>query len=264
MDDIINGLIENMDTKQQEIYEHVKNHPKYWYEFLKSENKLLSLYCDFLEEVNRFKIITLDDKIYLFEYFLSSITHYNYNEYYLNEYNNYKKYSDFHDFNYGTYDKKSEEILYESQPSEGDNSKQDKIQNAKSISEKYKVPVYESTASNEIGKDTDYLPPANEKTTIGLSEEKSKEFHSKLEALKAKHQFKRDEESSVNHPAHYTHGKYETIDVIKDWKLSYCLGNAVKYISRCDYKDNNILDLKKARFYLDYEIKRLEDEQNGN
>ena len=36
----------------------------------------------------------------------------------------------------------------------------------------------------------------------------------------------------VNHPAHYTDGQIEVIDFIDDKQLSYCLGNAVKYISR--------------------------------
>jgi len=65
----------------------------------------------------------------------------------------------------------------------------------------------------------------------------------------------------VNHPAHYTSGKYECIEVIDDWKLGYCLGNAVKYICRAGKKDPNktIEDLKKAKFYLEHEIKKLEN-----
>ena len=62
----------------------------------------------------------------------------------------------------------------------------------------------------------------------------------------------------VNHPAHYTHGKLQTIDVIEDWKLGYHLGNTVKYISRADHKGNPVQDLKKARWYLDREIARRE------
>ena len=41
----------------------------------------------------------------------------------------------------------------------------------------------------------------------------------------------------VNHPAHYTDGQIEVIDFIDDKQLSYCLGNAVKYISRAGKKD---------------------------
>jgi len=61
-----------------------------------------------------------------------------------------------------------------------------------------------------------------------------------------------DMEDKVNHPKHYTQGKYETIDVIEDTVEdfdSYLQGNIIKYISRYKYK-NGVEDLKKARFYL--------------
>ena len=62
----------------------------------------------------------------------------------------------------------------------------------------------------------------------------------------------------INHPSHYNMGKFEAIDVIEDWQLNFNLGNTVKYISRAGHKDNIIQDLKKALWYLDREIKRLE------
>jgi hypothetical protein len=64
----------------------------------------------------------------------------------------------------------------------------------------------------------------------------------------------------INNPSHYTFGKYEVIEVINDWGLNYNKGNAVKYIARAGrkHKDTEIEDLKKAVFYLNYEIKRLE------
>lgn len=61
----------------------------------------------------------------------------------------------------------------------------------------------------------------------------------------------------VNHPAHYKVGGIETIDFIEAKKLNYNLGNAVKYITRADYKGNRKEDLEKARWYLDREIKSL-------
>lgn len=63
----------------------------------------------------------------------------------------------------------------------------------------------------------------------------------------------------VNRPAHYTYSGIETITVIDAWGLSFCLGNAVKYISRAGKKDaaKTIEDLEKARWYLDHEIERL-------
>lgn len=63
----------------------------------------------------------------------------------------------------------------------------------------------------------------------------------------------------VNNPSHYCEGReYEPIEVIKDWELNFDLGNAIKYISRAGRKDDVLQDLKKARFYLDHEIKCLE------
>ncbi len=63
--------------------------------------------------------------------------------------------------------------------------------------------------------------------------------------------------STVDHPAHYNTGKYEVIDVIEDWRLTFNAGNALKYIGRHAYKGEPIEDLEKARWYLDREIKRL-------
>jgi hypothetical protein len=65
---------------------------------------------------------------------------------------------------------------------------------------------------------------------------------------------------TVNHPSHYTDGKIEVIDFIEDKKLNYHRGNAVKYIARAGKKDptKEIEDLKKAQWYINREIKRLE------
>lgn len=65
---------------------------------------------------------------------------------------------------------------------------------------------------------------------------------------------------SVDHPAHYGGGDniYETIKVIEAWGLDFCLGNAVKYISRAGKKGDALEDLRKARWYLDRRIKQME------
>ena len=57
-------------------------------------------------------------------------------------------------------------------------------------------------------------------------------------------------------PIHYrSHpAGIECIDVVEH--MSFCLGNAVKYIWRADHKDNAVEDLQKARWYLDREIQR--------
>ena len=69
-----------------------------------------------------------------------------------------------------------------------------------------------------------------------------------------------DKKEMVNHPSHYNMGKFEVIDVIEDWNLGFNLGNTVKYISRAGHKDDILQDLKKALWYLDREIKRIEKE----
>lgn len=64
----------------------------------------------------------------------------------------------------------------------------------------------------------------------------------------------------VDHPSHYggENNPYEAIKVIQAWNLGFCLGNAIKYISRAGKKDPAKLveDLEKARWYLDEAIKR--------
>jgi hypothetical protein len=61
----------------------------------------------------------------------------------------------------------------------------------------------------------------------------------------------------VNHPPHYTFGKYEVIDVLQDWfATNPLLWQVAKYIARADHKGNPIQDLEKAKFYLEREIQR--------
>lgn len=70
---------------------------------------------------------------------------------------------------------------------------------------------------------------------------------------------------SVNHPSHYTQGKIECIDYIIDKRFSYCLGNAIKYITRCELKNggkNRIEDLRKAVFYINKQIEVWEADDN--
>ncbi len=55
----------------------------------------------------------------------------------------------------------------------------------------------------------------------------------------------------VDHPSHYNSGDIEVIAAIDDWKLSFHLGNVVKYVARAQYKGTLVQDLKKARWYLD-------------
>jgi len=67
----------------------------------------------------------------------------------------------------------------------------------------------------------------------------------------------------VNHPKHYNShpSGVECIDIVR-WH-NFNVGNVIKYLWRQGLKDgeSNLDDLRKARFYLNDEIKRIE---NGN
>jgi len=74
----------------------------------------------------------------------------------------------------------------------------------------------------------------------------------------------------VDHPRHYNDhpSSVECIDVVEHFTFN--VGNAVKYCWRAGLKEQlgdtegeaRIRDLKKARWYLDREIQRLEKEVN--
>lgn len=65
----------------------------------------------------------------------------------------------------------------------------------------------------------------------------------------------------VDHPSYYggEDNVYEAIKVIDAWGLGFCLGNAVKYISRAGKKSGTTMreDLKKAAWYVNHEIEQL-------
>lgn len=65
--------------------------------------------------------------------------------------------------------------------------------------------------------------------------------------------------NNIDHPKHYNQG-IEPIDIIESWELNFSLGNAIKYILRAPYKNNELEDLEKAKWYLEREIKRLKGE----
>jgi hypothetical protein len=60
----------------------------------------------------------------------------------------------------------------------------------------------------------------------------------------------------VNHPKHYTEhpSGIECIEITEH--MGFNLGNALKYIWRCDLKKDAVEDLCKARWYIDREIAR--------
>lgn len=63
----------------------------------------------------------------------------------------------------------------------------------------------------------------------------------------------------VNHPPHYkSKGGIESIEVIESFELGFNLGNAVKYILRCNKKGNKKQDIEKAIWYLKRELTKFE------
>lgn len=62
----------------------------------------------------------------------------------------------------------------------------------------------------------------------------------------------------VNHPAHYkSHPSGVECIQVTEW-MNFNLGNVIKYVWRSDLKSNTVEDLRKAAFYLQREIDRLE------
>lgn len=68
----------------------------------------------------------------------------------------------------------------------------------------------------------------------------------------------KEEDDVVNKPKHYTEhpSGIECIQVTEH--MGFNLGNAVKYIWRCDLKKDAIEDLKKAKWYIEREINKRE------
>ena len=68
--------------------------------------------------------------------------------------------------------------------------------------------------------------------------------------------------NAVKSPKHYTEGRrFEPKDVIRDWRLNFNLGSALKYIARAGRKGDIVEDLEKAREYLDFEIEAIKAER---
>lgn len=86
-------------------------------------------------------------------------------------------------------------------------------------------------------------------------------YATETSCLKTKDCFKSNEEKAddeidmVNHPSHYQHG-IEPIEFIESHNLNFCLGSAVKYIAQAPYKGTELEDLKKAKWFLEREIKK--------
>ena len=71
-------------------------------------------------------------------------------------------------------------------------------------------------------------------------------------------------QDKVNHPAHYTRGPIEVIEIIEstiqdapDMPTAFCHGSAIKYLLRLWLKGDPLENAKKCRWYLDRLIAKL-------
>lgn len=73
----------------------------------------------------------------------------------------------------------------------------------------------------------------------------------------------------VTKPSHYADSSIQPIDIIDEWGLDFCLGNAVKYIKRAGHKKSGVLsdldkeieDLEKAVWYINHKVTLLVDKR---
>jgi hypothetical protein len=75
------------------------------------------------------------------------------------------------------------------------------------------------------------------------------------------------EHDAVNHPSHYTSHPSGVECITITEHHNFCVGNAMKYLWRAGLKGDApekwLEDLKKARWYIDREIQRLEKEASA-
>ena len=91
--------------------------------------------------------------------------------------------------------------------------------------------------------------------------EDHKEYMKAIEDMKKKGQAIRD---NVNSPSHYNQGEgVECIDALAaslgaEGFKAYCRGNVIKYLWRLEHKGKSLEDAKKAQWYLNKLIERME------
>ena len=105
-----------------------------------------------------------------------------------------------------------------------------------------------------------YIEPVNGRLGINMAYQLTGYGEKRLRALTGlSHPIPQDEAPAppiYDHPDHYggADDPYEAIKVIEAWGLGFNLGNTLKYISRAEKKGAALIDLQKARWYLDREI----------
>lgn len=110
---------------------------------------------------------------------------------------------------------------------------------------------YDSSPDNPFPGWTSMAGPMSFKTLADFPEVLREKMEDIIEEIKA--------EDMVNHPPHYTThpSGVECIQITEH--MNFCLGNAMKYIWRAgDKHETPLEDLKKAKWYIEREIARLE------
>ena len=75
-----------------------------------------------------------------------------------------------------------------------------------------------------------------------------------------------NDKAEINNPIepnHYTDLAISPLEYItsNEGEFTWCIANVIKYVSRYKRK-NGLEDLKKAKWYLEYQIKQLEEKEN--
>jgi len=62
---------------------------------------------------------------------------------------------------------------------------------------------------------------------------------------------------AVNHPSHYVEHPSGVECITITEHFNFCIGNAIKYLWRSGLKKNEVEDLRKAIWYIEREIERI-------
>lgn len=118
---------------------------------------------------------------------------------------------------------------------------------------------YEKALSESL---TPSVPPMKAKSEKAAEENKS---YTREQTI-LDNIWEKIDKDMVNHPPHYKVGGIETIEFIEAKDLNFYLANVVKYVSRAGQKSasTELEDLRKAQWYLDRYILRLENESEQN
>lgn len=95
----------------------------------------------------------------------------------------------------------------------------------------------------------------------GLTDEEIEDSRERTQAIVDMF-YNSDNYDNVGYPKHYN--SYPGIEVIQLTEhMNFCRGNVVKYVARAEFKGEELEDLKKALWYLQREIKRIEEIDDG-